>query len=345
MNFDENEGVVAQLRAGIERIPAEVQPGLARRAYQHDRRRRTVTRVVAGSGTVAAAAVAVALVATSSPQSGSAAPAAAAPAAQSPLMTLAAHITANHGPQSGNASLIVSTQTGGNLSAPVVQYDLYTDSGAIYSGDDSQSLLRYEVTHHDNSADGTEAAMVAAAKSAATGNLTTARTQMALASGGNPLGLGLSPAARQKVWDKGLAQAKETAAQKGVKIKLPSNPPTGQALQNDIDNYVWINSLGALTSGGGDTQVRAGVLRLLSSIPAISVEHTTTSGQPTLTVTASAAVAGINQTLVINAQTGLPISLSSAAVPAGSNGAGLPASTTTYQVTQTTVANIEAGKF
>ena len=53
--------VTGQLRAGIDRVPAQVPPGLARRAYHRYRRRRLAARAIVAAGTVAVAAVAAAV--------------------------------------------------------------------------------------------------------------------------------------------------------------------------------------------------------------------------------------------------------------------------------------------
>lgn len=54
--------VTDQLRAGIERVPAQVPPGLARRAYSQYRRRRLAARAIAAAGTAAVAAIAATVV-------------------------------------------------------------------------------------------------------------------------------------------------------------------------------------------------------------------------------------------------------------------------------------------
>jgi hypothetical protein len=59
-----------------------------------------------------------------------------------------------------------------------------------------------------------------------------------------------------------------------------------------IDNYVWENCEDALVAGSGNPQVRAGVLRLVSALPGITVTHGTVDGQPALTLTAGAAELG-----------------------------------------------------
>jgi hypothetical protein len=302
-----------------------------------------------GAGIAAVAAgAAVMLATTSAPQHAApAASASQAPAATSPLMSLAAHITASSGPLPGDASLIIQNVTIGGKQAPVI-YNLYTDTGVYYAGATKQGLAT-AVAHHQASDNSTDISLeVAAARYAATGNLTTARERMALASGGNPLGLGLSPAARQKMWDKGLAQDEAILKEKGAKVKLPANPPTGKALQSAVGNYVWMNSTAALFEGGGDPQVRAGVLRLVSTISGVTVANSTTNGQPTLTLTAGPKVNGGTpgkEVLVINAQTGMPISDWSGDLPPAQNGTPTPSSMTTYQITRVTLANVTAGKF
>jgi hypothetical protein len=348
MSTEETEEVAVQLRAGIESIPAQVPPGLAGRAYRGYRRRRAATRAAAAAGTATAAAVAVVLVATSAPRSAApaAGPASHAPAPNSPLMSLAARITASSGPLAGDASLVISTNVIGGRTPGVVDYTLYTDSGAYYSGNTKQGLAA-AVAHHEASDNGTDVRLqVAAARYAATGGLATARVRMATTEG-NHLGLGLSPAKRKQIWDKGLAQAEEIFKEKGAKIKPPANPPTGKALQSDVDNLVWIDSVGALTEGGGDPQVRAGVLRLLSTISGVNVAKSTTGGQPTLILTWGPEMSGGagKIVLVINAQTGMPISSWSGDEPPSLNGQPTLPSMTTFQVSRVTLAAVEAGRF
>ena len=122
-----------------------------------------------------------------------------------------------------------------------------------------------------------------------------------------------------------------------------------------IDNYVWENCEDALIVGSGNPQVRAGVLRLVSALPGITVTHGTVNGQPTLTLTAGAAelgYAGINTTnpkaaagpayqeaITINADTGIPEEIVGG--PAG----GQAAVTVSYVVTRVSQADIAAGKF
>jgi hypothetical protein len=292
----------------------------------------------AGIGATAAAAIAIALVVTpGSPASRPAAPAGAVPpgpAVPSKLISLAALIKASGGALPGNASLVIRTQTIGSRT-PEVTYNLYTDRGDLYVTDTRQALPA-AIAHHGNLADGSGPREVAAARDAVTGDLTAARKQMVDATT-NPFGLGLSPAAQKAVWDKAVAANREIYKEKG--IPLPKRP-AGQARQDEINNYLWNNSVDALTEGAGNPQVRAGVLRLLSTIPAVTVANSVTGGQPTLILTAGSALfgGGSPQVLTIDAKTGMPLRSVMAA-----RGNEL-SSVTTYQVSRVTLADIEGGQ-
>jgi hypothetical protein len=311
----------------------------------HSRRGTLGTRgkigIGAGIGAIAAG-VAVALAVTSTPQparptaqpaarTGSAAQ---GPAVNSKLISLAAFIKANdNGPLPGNASLVIDTQViGGKLMQ--VLYALYTDSGDMYTGDNKQTLMA-AVADHANQADSTNAREIAAANYAATGDLATARVRMVDAL---PNDFFLPLAEREKIWAEGAAARQALLREKGD--KTPLTMPTGQALQDQINNSLWTASTIALSWGAGDPEIREGVLRLLSTIPEVTVANSTTGGQPTLTITAGPAVFGNSgdQVLTVNARTGIPVS-------SVSNSTGVPAAVQTDQVSRVTLANIEAGKF
>lgn len=325
------------------------------------RRRTVITRGRVGAGIgigVAAAAVAVAVVATSVPQpvaspgrppavsppavsgapstSAKARPSAGSPSsvpvANPQLMSLASVIRTS-GTPSGNATLIIRTQTNGSGS-PQVNYDLYADNGAYYYGI-SPANLTQAVDDGDDQDNGTDAREGAAALYAAAGNLATARVRMINATP-NPFGLGLD-SAQKKAQAKQLAKQNAALRAEGIRV---SGPDTGKALEEDYDNYVWNNSVDALTKGAGSPQVRAGVLRLLSTVPEVSVTNSTTDGQATLTLTAGKALFDntTQDVLTINAKTGMPVSDESN-VPGQP-----PSSATTYQVSRVTVADIAAGK-
>jgi hypothetical protein len=294
----------------------------------------------AGIGAVAAA-VAVVLAATSAPQPAAPAGSASqAPAAGSKLVSLAALIKASGGSLPGNASLVIDMQVnggkpqvnGGKLMQVV--YALYTDSGALYLGGDRKSLMA-AVAGHANQADGTNAREIAAARYAAAGDLATARKRMVNAL---PNDFFLSLAARKKIWAEGAAARQALMREKG--IKTPLTMPTGKALQYDIENSLWTASTIALNWGGGDPEIREGVLRLLSTLPGVTVANSTTNGQPTLTITAGGPLFGdgSDQVLTVNARTGIPIS-------SVESGGGLPTAVETNLVSRVTLAGIEAGKF
>jgi hypothetical protein len=301
------------------------------------RRRSMGARGKAGIGAgivgVAAAAAAVALVATSQPGATTARSAAGAPAATSPLVTLAARITAGHGTGPGDASLVIATKQLGGRTTEVV-YALYTDSGSLYSGDNKKTLTA-AVRKNENEAYGTND-VVKPARYAASGNLATARKLMAEASEGND-DYFLSYAARKKIWDKNLPALRALLRAKGSKV-VP-RMPTGQVLQDDINNAIWNGCQDALLWSGNAPQARAGVMRLLASIPNLTVVHSTTAGQPTLTITAGPK--GFNnftQVVTVSAATGLQISSVSSAPGVGTGGE-------TDQDSRVTVAAVKAGKF
>lgn len=284
----------------------------------------------------AAAAVVLATTSTPAPQPAAAtSPASPAPAATSKLVTLAALIKASDAPQPGNASLVIDKQVNGGKLMQVV-YALDTDSGRLYTGDDKKTLMA-AVAGHANQADGTNASELVAAQYAATGDLATARVRMVNALP-NCFGLGLSPANQKKIWAKCVAASAAIRREKG--IKTTPKQPTGQALQDQVSNSLWTAATIALSWGAGDPQIRAGVLRLLSTIPQVTVANSTTAGQATLTVTAGPALFGdgSKQVLTINAKTGIPVS-------SVESGGGLPTAVETSQVSRVTLADIQAGKF
>lgn len=291
----------------------------------------------AGIGAVAAAAALV-LVATSTPQPGtSTPPTGSAPheahAAASPLMTLAASIKTNNvSSAAGNATLVIADKDLGSKLVEVV-YSLYTDSGALYLGDDKKTLMA-EVVKNENQAESNNTRDVAAARYAASADLASARKRMVDVT---PNDYYLSYAARKKIWDKNLPALLKLLREKGSKV-VPTMP-SGQALQDLINNALWNGCQDALQWSANDPQARAGVMRLLSTIPDLTVVHSSTDGQPTLTITAGAArFQGIKQVLTVNAKTGEQVS-------SVESGAGLATAVETDQVSRVTLAAVEAGKF
>ena len=299
-------------------------------------------KVGIGAGIAAvAAAAAVVLASTSAPppatttrpaasSTGSVAPAS---AASSALISLAAFVKTADRPQPGNASLVIAKQVNGGRLMQVV-YALYTDGGRLYLGDDKQSLVA-AVAGGANLADETNAREIAAARYAATGNLATAVKRMVSAL---PNDYYDSLAERKAIWAKTAPAREALEKEKGMKVAIPM--PTGKLLQSDIDNTLWTASTIALSWGAGNPQIRVGVLRLLSTIPHVSVADSTTDGQPTLTITAGSALfgGGGDQVLTVNAKTGIPVS-------SVESGGGVPTAVQTDQVSRVTLADVRAGKF
>jgi hypothetical protein len=229
---------------------------------------------------------------------------------QQPLVQLAALIAAEPRPK-GNATLVERETTLAGQ-ATVKVWDLYTDDGRYFFSQ-TKSGLPAQVQADNNQGDGLFAREVAAATYSVTGNLDTAALKMAWAADTTP-----PPA-----WIK--AQVKNISA---------------GGLQ--IDNYVWEGSEDALVVGSGNPQVRAGVLRLVSMLPGVSVTHSTVDGQPALTLTASSAEFGsgmsYQEAITINANTGIPLKMDGGTP-------GTVDTTVTWVVTRVNLADIAAGKF
>lgn len=304
---------------------------------RHQPRRRTWAIWSSVGLGVAAAAAAVTLVISPAapPASPGGRPAAASPAASpgknAPLMQLAAAITANRAPLPGDATLIIRTQVNAQGQSTGGGADLYTDSGAYYYAP-TESGLPAAIAGHDDIGGGGFARELAAARYAVQGDLTIARQRMAIAM--------LDPHLPKLTWRQQVAQLKAIARAKHAKIPIPVHPPTAAQRAATMDNEIWENSLDALQAGAGQPEVRAGVLRLLSTLPEVTVHSTDVNGEAllTLTATAPAMPANYQETLTINGTTGVPVNF------AGGVPGQRPETTSTYRVSRVTVAAIAAGK-
>ena len=105
------------------------------------------------------------------------------------------------------------------------------------------------------------------------------------------------------------------------------------------NSEIWDNSVQALIAGAGIPDVRTGVLRILATIPGIVVTNTSTDGRPTVTLTASALTTPSDhqETVTIDASTGVPVSFTAGVV--GQE----PSTNFTLQVSRVLMSNIEAG--
>jgi hypothetical protein len=310
----------------------------------HRRRRTLGTRgkvgIGAGIGAVAAAA-AVILLATSTPQpaapmaqpsapTGSASqPSGASTGSadtQAPLVKLAAYLAADPKP-TGDATLVERETGTGQVRIKV--WDLYADDGRYFFSR-TEAGLPAQVSKNNSQGGGQFAREVAAAIYAVKGNLATALLKMAWSPDTTPVPAWLS-----------------------VQVK---NMSVGGQL---IDNYVWEQCEDVLVVGSGNPQVRAGVLRLVSALPGITVTKGIVDGQPTLTLAAGAAelgrtgpLTGIDkahpkgvqtgpayvEAITINANTGIPLGIATG--PAGNVTPGIR-----YVVTRVSLADIAVGKF
>jgi hypothetical protein len=239
-----------------------------------------------------------------------------------PLVKLATDLVADPRP-TGDATLVErSTDLPGQGTTTV--WDLYSDDGRYFFSP-SEAGLPAQVGEDNNQGGGMFGREVAAAVYAATGDLDTAALKMAWAADTTPVPAWLS-AQLKNMSDGGL----------------------------QIDNYVWENCQDALIAGSGNPQVRAGVLRLVSALPGITVTHGAGHGRPTLTLTAGAAELGFmdnekanpgagtaavyQEAITINADTGIPLKFVGGT-------AGKVATAVTYGVTRVKLAEIAAGKF
>jgi hypothetical protein len=337
-------GAMAESEYRQEAAPMpEVTPLRGRGSFQMgNRRRRTMGtrgKVGIGAGIAAVAAgVAAALVITSAPSATptSTGVAVKAPGAQSnshpatataELMSLSTSLAAESKP-TGDATLI-ERKSGVPGTATINVWDLYADDGQYFFSR-TKAGLPAQVAKDNDQGGAQFARDVAAAIYAVKvkGNLDAAGLKMAWAANGTKTPAWLS------------AQVKD--------IKVGGT---------QIDNYIWGNCYDALIAGSGNPQVRAGVLRLVSALPDITVTKGTVDGKPALTITAGAGELGYtgygnskanpkaaptgpayHEAITINASTGIPLEFASG--PTGNVTPGV-----TYVVTRVSLADIKGGKF
>lgn len=239
------------------------------------------------------------------------------------LMTLAADVAAEPKP-AGDATLM-ERETGAPGKASINVWDLYADNGQYFFSQ-TKAGLPAQVREDNAQGGGWNTREIAAAVFAVHGNLQDAALKMAWSPSTTPV-----PA-----WLKAQAKTMQPGTQ--------------------IDNYVWENSQDALVVGAGNPQVRAGVLRLVSLLPGITVTRGTADGQPTITITAGAAEVGnvigkpdkaypkgqpgapYSEAITINADTGVPLQIASSVN-------GKVYATVSYVVTRVNLADVAAGKF
>ena len=211
------------------------------------------------------------------------------------LIRLAGYVLAAD-PPTGDATEVIRTTTDVGKT-PTVGADLFADDGRYFYSDDP-SGLGAQVRAGNNSANGFAGREVAAAQYAANGgDLATAQRRMAVAA--------LDPDKPYRIQTTAPTPPPGlTKAQLKLWFRATGGVPTVVLGSSD-----WTNSLDALLAGAGRPDVRAGVLRILSTVPDVTVTQTTTDGKPTLTLTDTLKgyVSTDVQSMVIGAQDGIPV--------------------------------------
>jgi hypothetical protein len=332
----------ATLRAAMVMEDEVPEPATAR-----GRRPRWSTRRTAGVSVAAlgAAAAAVVLVVTSAPAPGhgtaasgspsaqATAKATATPAAVNPVLAqLAANISVPQVTLPGNATMEVRNQSPTSATPGANGIDLYLNDGTYYWGVNKSDLLR-SIAQGQDVGQGAFKRSIAAALLAAKGDVATGRAHMSVA---NLVPGAPSTTAQAKQAE--IEKLKAIAKEKHIKY-TPPKPLTPEQKQEQTDNFIWMNSNYALTAAPENPNVRAGVLRIMATMPNVKVTHTTTAGQATLTLSDSwPKLGGDTESLVINARTGLPIASSDSSPD-------MPSTSTYYHSFRVTLADVEAGKF
>jgi hypothetical protein len=341
------EGARATLRAAMvmeDEVPEPVSPrGRARWGRGGWGRGRIAGLSLAAVGAAAAAAIVVVASTTSAPGQHSAtggttpAKSGSAPAAVNPVLAqLAANIAVPQVALPGNATIEIRNQSPTSTTPGANGIDLYLNDGTYYWGIDRTDLLK-SIASGQDSGQGAFKRSIAAALLAAKGNVTAGRAQMSVANylGGKPPSATVNAQARQAEIEKLKAVDKE----KHIKY-TPPKPLTPPQKAEQTDNLIWMNSNYALTAAPENPNVRAGVLRIMATMPNVKVTHTTTNGQATLTLSDSwpKLSGGDTESTVISASTGLPIATSD-------SGAGQTPVTFYYHPTRVSLAQVKAGRF
>jgi hypothetical protein len=284
------------------------------------RRRIRTWRVAAAAGVtvvvVAALAVGGGWFATSTPEAGA-----------TPLLALAAQVKRST-PPTGDATLVERHQAYPDGRA-TDGFDLYLDDGSYYYSDTRAGLPGVIAAPPDPLNDrGWITRDKAAALAALQLPIDEARHGMSIAN--------LDPSAPPVATPAAIAEAKKIIAEKRLAAGTTGTtlpPSTPEQLEN---GSIWSNSMDALTAGAGQPKVRAGVLRLLATIPTVSVDSTVTQGQPTLQLRQTFPDGYVEQ-LVVDADTGLPVQLT------GGYPGKTPGVIVTYGVTRLDAASLTQG--
>lgn len=252
--------------------------------------------------------------------------AAASPVA-TPLTRLADYVLASDPLVVGDATKVIRTTTIKGK-APTIGADLFADDGDYFYSDNPAALPAL-VKGHENLANGVFGRDVAAAQFAARGgDLVTAQKRIAIAA----LDPGTAYTFRTRNDPSPIPSGLTSAQKKEFAQKLAGSSKT---VDVNLDSSIWSNSLDALIAGAGRPDVRAGVLKILSTLPNVTVVDSTTNGRPTLTLTETEEGTSTPyvEALVIGAKDGVPVSMTGTAQDT-------PSVSVTYQVNRVTLSSM-----
>jgi hypothetical protein len=265
-------------------------------------------RVVALAGALSAAVVA-AFALTGGSDSG------VPQATASPLAQLSAFVSQSP-PATGDATLVQRHHTFADGST-MTGADLYLDNGTCYYAPTANGLSA-AITGHETESCGPTNRAEAVAVAALNLPIGQARIRMANSA--------IDPHAKNLA---GTASARAQARLKNAHVK-----PITMTHAQLIDGRVWSSSMGVLLAGAGQNTVRAGVLRLLASIPTVTVQRVTVDGHRALSLHDRVFPDGYSEGIVIDARTGSPLRF------VGGYPHHTPAVVMTFKVTRVTAADL-----
>ena len=297
----EASGTLSTARARRALLEHALGPSPARIAGIKRRR-----RIVAGA-VLAATAGAAAVAFAPTGHDGTTGPAVArriglapAPAQAAPLLKLASKITQAPKP-AGDATLVLrSHDFPGGSEKDFTGADLFLDNGDYYYGQTLEELTA-NAKADPTDQEGYQAAKAEREAAVAANTIPgdQARAKMIAATlapdNSEPKLTAAQKAEAAKAEAKARAQKLAAAKKAGIDVGKPASP---RSLDN---NRVWIGSMDALIEGAGDPQVRAGVMRLMATMPEVKI----TQGDGTLTLTQTDFPRGYQEALVVDDKTGV----------------------------------------
>ena len=265
------------------------------------RRWQRPARVLALAGAAAVAVAAVGVLPFLGGAEGGLAPGRAEAA---PLVRLAERVKAEPAPV-GDATLVSRVQAypdGRSMGG----FDLYTDAGDYYYGA-TMADVRGAAARDESQGAFTAREVAAAADAADATDLEAARRRMLAATG---IPIGPSDAAAPAVAAAATAatlEAKGMSAE-AARAKAAGGHPASRAERED--NTIWGGTMDALIAGSGRSAVRAGVLRLMATIPTVDVsEEAAASGGADLMIRNWGFSDGYAETLIVDGDTGIPLKM------------------------------------